>query len=698
MNGIEMQWATPAVQAVAWALVHFLWQGALAGLVAAALLRALRGARAATRYGVAVALLVLLALLPAATALRFASWASPASVFTQAVSAPAPALPRLADLAVPASDPLLERGAAAVLPGLARLVAPALPFLFGAWLLGVLLLGLAHLGGGWRIGRLVRQAQPLGGEMEARLRRLARRLGASRTVRLLESAAVPVPVVVGWMRPAILVPASTLAGLSPWQLDAILAHELAHVRRHDYLVNLFQAVVETLLFYHPVVWWLSNEIRRERENCCDDLAVEVCGDRLSYARALADLEGLRAAPPGLALAADGGSLLERVRRLVGVPVRRSRRSWLVGLLALALVPAGLALRWAWAESNEARIRAAWDSDYPDYPDDPAERRQAAKDDTPAGRRQGTWEAERKGDKVELDSRLSWRAGGGRHRWQSAETYPLSELHGLSAGPEVRFELRRDAGRFLYQGRFNGDRGKGTFTFEADPTYLRDMAALGYKIDEWRAIEMAIHDVSRSFVREIRSLGYSDSTLDSLVSFRIHDVDPGLVRELSALGLNSVPADALVQLQIHRVSPDFIRGLAAAGYRNLEPDALIQFRIHGVSVEQVRGLEEAGLRSVAPDDLVQLQIHGVSATTVRGLVDAGLKVPKVDDLVQLQIHGISPEYLRSLTQAGLKGLSPEDLVQLRIHGVEEHFVREAIAAHGPLGAADVIELKIRGRLD
>jgi hypothetical protein len=136
---------------------------------------------------------------------------------------------------------------------------------------------------------------------------------------------------------------STLSGLSPWQLDAILAHELAHVRRHDYLVNLLQAAVETLLFYHPAVWWLSNEVRRERESCCDDLAVELCGDRLAYARALAELEGLRLSPPRLALAADGGALMERVRRLVGAPVRRSRRSWLVGLLALALLPAGLAL-------------------------------------------------------------------------------------------------------------------------------------------------------------------------------------------------------------------------------------------------------------------------------------------------------------------------------------------------------------------
>ena len=93
----------------------------------------------------------------------------------------------------------------------------------------------------------------------------------------------------------MLLPMSALAGLSPLQVEAILAHELAHIRRHDYLVNLLQTLLETLLFYHPAVWWLSRQIRIEREHCCDDLAVSLCGDPVVYARALADLEELRGA-------------------------------------------------------------------------------------------------------------------------------------------------------------------------------------------------------------------------------------------------------------------------------------------------------------------------------------------------------------------------------------------------------------------
>ena len=146
------------------------------------------------------------------------------------------------------------------------------------------------------------------------------------------------PTVIGWLKPVVLLPTSALAGLAPNQMEAILAHELAHVRRHDYIVNLFQTVVETLLFYHPAVWWLSRRIRAERENCCDDLAVSLCGDPVAYAAALAELEGLRSTTGDLVLAATGGSLLQRVRRLLGVPTHAGRApGWLAAGLALLVV-------------------------------------------------------------------------------------------------------------------------------------------------------------------------------------------------------------------------------------------------------------------------------------------------------------------------------------------------------------------------
>ena len=186
-----------------------------------------------------------------------------------------------------------------------------------AWGVGVLAFGVHLLRGGVLVRRLRRAAAPLAAtdRLEV-LHRLAGRLGLTTSVQLFESWSIEVPAVIGWLRPAIVVPVSALAGLSPSHFEAILAHELAHVRRRDYLVNIVQRVVETLLFYHPAVWWVSGWIRREREHCCDDLAASVCGDRVGYARALRALEELRVHAPALAMGAGGGELLVRIKRLV----------------------------------------------------------------------------------------------------------------------------------------------------------------------------------------------------------------------------------------------------------------------------------------------------------------------------------------------------------------------------------------------
>src|SRR6185436_11585192 len=133
------------------------------------------------------------------------------------------------------------------------------------------------------------------------------------------------PAVVGWLRPVVLIPASAVIGLSAAQLEAVIVHELAHIRRFDALANLLQMAVETALFYHPAVWWISRRIRVEREHCCDDVAVATSGDALGYAKALASLEEWRALPSpaesSLALAATGGVLKHRISRLLGLNIR-----------------------------------------------------------------------------------------------------------------------------------------------------------------------------------------------------------------------------------------------------------------------------------------------------------------------------------------------------------------------------------------
>jgi hypothetical protein len=185
---------------------------------------------------------------------------------------------------------------------------------------GVVLLALWRAGGWLSAQRLrVIQTEPADASVLQMAQRLARRLHLSRRFEILISHLLQTPMVIGWLRPVILIPAAAASGLASWQLEGILAHELAHIRRHDYLMNLLQVLAETLLFYHPAVWWISRQVRLEREQACDDVALGLCLDPHEYAQSLAALEELRLVYP-LAMAANGsggGQLIARIRRILG---------------------------------------------------------------------------------------------------------------------------------------------------------------------------------------------------------------------------------------------------------------------------------------------------------------------------------------------------------------------------------------------
>ena len=194
-------------------------------------------------------------------------------------------------------------------------------------------------------------------EWQDRLRALAARLRVTRPVALLESCLAETPVLIGFLRPAILIPAGLLAGLAPDQLEAILLHELAHIRRHDYAVNVMQSLVEGLLFYHPAVWWLSNAVRAERENCCDDAVVALRGDAVSYAAALAALEERRSASQP-ALAATGGNLMNRIRRLLEPNRKRPAAGPALAAILLLAPHRGRSIRLAIPAARAARAPSA----------------------------------------------------------------------------------------------------------------------------------------------------------------------------------------------------------------------------------------------------------------------------------------------------------------------------------------------------
>jgi TRAP-type C4-dicarboxylate transport system substrate-binding protein/beta-lactamase regulating signal transducer with metallopeptidase domain len=336
---------TTAIETLGWTLLHFLWQGTLIALILVALSWLLKNRHPSLRYLLACASLAVMLACPIVTYLVLDSRNSTPPVET--------ALPPQPDIAQPvlvadnaAVQPTVnnvifapEGGTGKKASWLERNLKPWLPYLVVFWGVGVLVLSVRLLGGLWLLRKLrTRLTKPVSTMLVSQLNSVAERLGLARTVQLRESLAVTVPLVVGWLKPMILLPSSVISGLSVKQLEMILAHELAHIRRHDYLVNLLQSVIETLLFYHPAVWWVSAKIRHERELCCDDLAVNVCGgDKQSYAQALADLEDLR---PNMQFvqAATGGSLVNRVLRLVDQAITKSLepRQWLAGLSMIAV--------------------------------------------------------------------------------------------------------------------------------------------------------------------------------------------------------------------------------------------------------------------------------------------------------------------------------------------------------------------------
>lgn len=345
MTTIQLAFAQPWAERLGWTLLHFVWQGALIAVLFS-VSSGLAGNRlgASGRYILACLALVAMVAAPLATYVVVANLDQ--GLAASMASGPPPAH----GVAVAGASGLLARSGA---------WQHILPWLVIAWIGGVLLFSLRLIAGWFSTARLRRVKSRLApGQWQQAVDRLIARMAIDRAVRLVVSPLVEAPVVIGWLRPVILMPLGALAGLPVEQIEALLAHELAHVLRRDYLVNLMQCVAEAVLFYHPAVWWLSNQIRQQRELCCDDLAVTASGDVLTYARALAELESCRPAHRKIAMAANQGGLLTRIARLLGQPQPPSHTppgpaaAWALSILLFAGIGA-LVVRGAQDQTRPA---------------------------------------------------------------------------------------------------------------------------------------------------------------------------------------------------------------------------------------------------------------------------------------------------------------------------------------------------------
>lgn len=329
---------TPLAEAVGWTLLHLLWEGAIISAALAACVWAMRSARA--RYASACFAMLLMIGAFALTLTRV----MPEGAHNLQIVKPPVFPPWNVRTGVGAPDPS-NTGLAAIVPWLA-------PF----WIAGVCIFYLRHAVSWISVCRLRRRGVCCVSELwQNKLSGLTVQLHLSRPIRLLESCLVDAPMVFGHFRPLILMPIGLLAGLPAGQIEAILLHELAHIRRYDYLVNVLQRLVEGLLFYHPAVWWISGVIRAERENCCDDVVVAMSGNAREYAAALAALEQNRWSGRDPAVAATGGSLVKRIRRLL-YP-KGSPGGWTPLFATIVLIVIAAVALTAWQAAPPAPPRA-----------------------------------------------------------------------------------------------------------------------------------------------------------------------------------------------------------------------------------------------------------------------------------------------------------------------------------------------------
>lgn len=306
--------------AFGWAIIHSLWQITLIALLCGVALGILRKHRAYVRYNAALAFMaaafVSFAVTfiwlyePAQPAMAWASTKDTYFTLTQQLFTHAP-LQRWEDCRTIADYYFFVM----------QWLGSQLPVIVAIWCIGTAVFSV-RLGIGLLQTYRLRTTgiRPVSEEWASVLQQMADRIQLKTPVRLAESVMVRVPMVIGWLRPVILFPVGLLTALPPQEIEGILAHELAHIRRHDFIVHICQSAVEVVLFYHPAIWWMSAQINHERENCCDDLAISATGNTLAYIKALANLADLAAQPaiPAYAMAASGkpkGGLLQRIMRI-----------------------------------------------------------------------------------------------------------------------------------------------------------------------------------------------------------------------------------------------------------------------------------------------------------------------------------------------------------------------------------------------
>jgi beta-lactamase regulating signal transducer with metallopeptidase domain len=687
-------WVSPDVmRMLGWALVHFLWQGMAIAALASVAMAMLRSA--AARYALGVGSLVLMLAAPVATftvlknslgdgsGLRAESVsfsALPAELLQRASSS-LPDSPVLSPIKSQRSNPSND----------------ALLWFVEAWFAGVVILSLRTAGGVLLIERMRRRdAKPVSARVRELCFAVQRRLGLRRVIRYCESRMLDAPAVVGWMRPAVLLPVTALTGLSEEQLQAVIAHELAHIRRLDNIVNLFQIVVETLLFYHPAVWWLSKRIRTERENCCDDAAISVGSDAAEYARALAQMAESRPAP-ALAMAANRGPLAARVARLLGAANTRSsaRSAGITAsfvLLAGAVVAGNAFFGIAHTALGSAVPAHAYNFTTPPAPEQepisPPSAAQPARLANSVATHVLHSVMTRALHNAMAEATTLKTASASAFSEQQQEQQQEQEQERESAGSSAKGSYV-DQMKAAGLGDLTVDQLIGLKVQGVTPQYVHAMHDLGFKPDVDALIGMKVQGITPEYIRGMRAAGV-DLDVDKLIGMKVQGITPEYVHGMHELGIDP-NAEGLMGLKVQGVTPEYIKAMKAAGV-DTSADTLVGMRVQGITPEYVREMHDLGIPPKA-DELIGMKVQGVSPEYIKEVRAMGLDV-NADHAIAMRVQGVSPEYVKAMRDLGLKS-GTDELIGMRMQGVTPEYVRDMRAAGLNPTADQVIGMKVQG---
>lgn len=647
-------------EALGWTLIHFCWQAAAIALVYKLADLAIPRNRTQARY--VLALVALLGMLSASIVTL---------AYQEAIHRQAAIATHSASAATPTVQIIPRPLAVMEMPSAPRqtvqfFASDVMPYLDAFWLIGVFCLTLRTIGGWWLIRKLRHSSlQKASHTLRIGLDRIRLQMGIPRFVDLRLSSRIASPLTVGVIRPLILLPITALTSLSPEQLEVVLAHELAHIRRADYFWNILQTMIETLFFFHPAVWWISRRLREQRELCCDDIAVQTCQDPAVYAAALLRLEEERKMHLHLAMALDGNqsrvSLRARILRILGDPEEQPRD---FKPLSLAAMVAALVLFVCPLPQVFASFKTA--------PKVSASIVHAVQRATQAKRVHPAPKA-------------------------AVVPAPASRPESVAAPAPAPKPVATPSPDIDVSDTEDGQSADVSSPSHNKADYIDQMKAAGYDVDLDKYVAMKVQGITPAYAEAMAKAGIGKPTADNLIAMKVQDITPDYISRMRAAGYDT-DLDKYIAMRIQGVTTEYADAMAKAGFGKPSVDDLIAMKIQGVTPDYASNLRADGIEASSFHDLITYRIFNVSPEFVAGMKSAGFNSIPPKKLVELRVQGVTPEMAKAIKQQ-FPEATVDDLVQFRIFHIDADFIASA-KRHGfaPLTIQRLVKLRISGILD